>query len=278
MRTRLVLLMLLAGLVGCAPRPRSRVSQSFPALPDQATVVVFEEKDTFDARGSLEIGEIRVSDSSFSLDCGYATVLNTARQEARRLGANALRITRHRTPSLWWSTCHRIRATALRLADLSPYEREVIWYPARKLTWNDFKGEPREGYPAAAEIKSGILVEAVIKPGLPPRVLPQVRAVMDTRFSWVKAEARTDAILAHEQLHFDIAELFARKLRKQYRAQIRDVNSWQNYGQKLYDDLMHEFIRYQDHYDREVYAHPEKQPDWNRRVERELDELSAYPL
>jgi hypothetical protein len=276
MLTRLVLLGLTAGTLACAPKPRSRVSQSFAPLPEQATVVVFEEKDTFDLRGGVEVGQIRVGDSGFSLDCDYATVLNVVRQEALRMGANVLKIKRHRKPSILWSTCHRIRATALRLDDLSPYEREVVWYPARRLTWKDFKGEPRDVYPSAAEIKSGIFVEPVIKLGLPAKVLPQVRAVMDTRFSWVKAEYRTEAILAHEQLHFDIAELFARKLRKQYREQIQSVASWQNLGQKLYDDLMEEFVRYQDRYDRDVYADPRKQADWNQRVKEELDEMSAY--
>ena len=83
-------------------------------------------------------------------------------------------------------------------------------------------------------------------------------------------------VLHHEQLHFDIAELFARRLRKIYQEQITDIRSWNLNGERLYWQLIKEYEKYQDDYDRDIYADPSKQADWTTRVRNEMALLAQY--
>jgi hypothetical protein len=69
-------------------------------------VLGIEEKIPSNAE---KLGTIKVGDSGFSVDCNYATVLDKAKTESRKVGGNVLKITKHKGPDLW-SSCHRITA------------------------------------------------------------------------------------------------------------------------------------------------------------------------
>jgi len=55
-----------------------------------------------------KLGTIKVGDSGFSVNCNYATVLDKAKIESRKVGGNVLKITKHKRPDSW-SSCHRIK-------------------------------------------------------------------------------------------------------------------------------------------------------------------------
>jgi hypothetical protein len=90
------------------------------------------------------------------------------------------------------------------------------WSAARPLTWSDFQGTPptegREGAKSAYTLYSawkcrGSAFEFRVVAGFRPRQ------------SWVKAVVLNDSaqrrtILVHEQTHFDLGELHARKMRR----------------------------------------------------------------
>ena len=83
-------------------------------------------------------------------------------------------------------------------------------------------------------------------------------------------------VLAHEQLHFDISEVYARKL---YKALIEqqhnkaDLNSTAN---PIFNDILKQLTIKQDEYDADVYEHPEHQQYWKEWVVKELERLEAY--
>ncbi len=88
----------------------------------------------------------------------------------------------------------------------------IYWSDIEKLEWSDFEGRPRYDYnQVSALTSSGIVDYKGCKDG---KIIYKIRAYFEKKNSWVKKEAFTDYHLAHEQLHFDITELFARKLRK----------------------------------------------------------------
>ncbi len=88
----------------------------------------------------------------------------------------------------------------------------IYWTEDYRLDWEDFKGEPRfENNDISALTSSGIVHYKGCKDG---KINYKVEAYFEKRESWVKEEARTEHHLIHEQLHFDITELYARKLRK----------------------------------------------------------------
>ena len=139
-------------LVACSPRVITQASQSTHAITAAPGFVVLKETDTFTGP-SEEVGEIEIKDTGLTLSCDYETVIALATKEAQKLGANVLKIYEHRLPDNW-STCHRIKAKALRVADLALYEKEIVWNPARRLTRTDFKAST-DSRPFEAATSSG---------------------------------------------------------------------------------------------------------------------------
>jgi len=92
--------------------------------------------------------------------------------------------------------------------------------PWRQLEWDDFRGPAPAGREVAAQTVSGIdlrwRTRAPVEDGGAWRVRLAVtcRALMYEEASGVKPGRQTDALLAHEQRHFDITEYWARAMRK----------------------------------------------------------------
>ena len=74
---------------------------------------VFEIKEEIPSNAE-KLGTIKVGDSGFSIICNYATVLDKAKIESRKVGGNVLKITKHKKPDLW-SSCHRITADVFKV-------------------------------------------------------------------------------------------------------------------------------------------------------------------
>jgi hypothetical protein len=119
-------------------------------------------------------------------------------------------------------------------------QRQIYWDKRNTLGWADFKGNPIKGSPFDASTESGFKMAApkVLKevspypPGVPnpckigkttttqfyatvsldisPESL-NVRALMRPAQSWVKPGKQSAALLAHEQGHFDITHVIAKK-------------------------------------------------------------------
>lgn len=122
-------------VIACSPKIRTNVATTRPALAEDAEVVVLGvEKQT--PASALDIGSIKIGDTGFSTNCSWETVVEKAKEEARRAGGNIVKITRHTPPNLG-STCHRIEAKILlmedvkALADIVAGAEEVI-----DSTWN----------------------------------------------------------------------------------------------------------------------------------------------
>lgn len=97
-----------------------------------------------------------------------------------------------------------------------PENDEMRWTHGRRLTWADFKGTPDAGNPMDALTESGITFTwSCDARGFKA----EIYSLFVPSKSWVRDP--TPALLAHEQVHFDITELHARKLRK-YFAEMRN--------------------------------------------------------
>ena len=113
MKTNLLSLILLCFLLkSCSPKTSSSLIKTYPALGYEETVTIIELNEKSPENAEI-LGEISVGDTGFSTKCNYETVLDKAQLEARRVGGNAIKITKHKKPDLW-SSCHRIKATILK--------------------------------------------------------------------------------------------------------------------------------------------------------------------
>jgi len=86
----------------------------------------------------------------------------------------------------------------------------IYWSPCYKLKWDDFKAKPD------TLSKFGAVSNPIIKYHL---VSTQKKFTINVICVFIKSKSwsifkNSDTLLMHEQGHFDIAELFARKLRK----------------------------------------------------------------
>ncbi|MEO0787178.1 MAG: DUF922 domain-containing protein, partial [Bacteroidota bacterium] len=83
-------------------------------------------------------------------------------------------------------------------------------------------------------------------------------------------------ILDHEQRHFDISEIYARKMRKAVYESLTRQDNLQQRMAEIYNDFMRQCSEKQDEYDSEVYYDSKRQEAWNTWVANELEALEAY--
>jgi len=86
-------------------------------------------------------------------------------------------------------------------------------------------------------------------------------------------------VLAHEQNHFDIVELFARRLRKQVGAMVfLNLKDAQKKVETMYSIASKEMDLYQDKYDTETDGsmNGDGQRKWNKKIADELSELEDH--
>ena len=265
-------------LAGCAPRMVSQVGSApapvaLAAAPASSVLVVIPDTEPFDGAAE-ELSDIYIKDSGFTLICDYETVVALASTEARRLGANVLRIYEHRLPDAWVSSCHRIRAKALRVPDITPYEKEVVWTPTRRLRIVDFKASTADR-PFEAATSSGIRYHYAGKL-FQQRVQLTIETVFDCQNSYFKGQQVPELTLAHEQGHFDIAEIFARRFAQAIQEQVADTKELEQKQEAIYRRIATDAQTMQDKYDTAVYADRSQQPAWLATIAQELAALDAY--
>ncbi|MDO1511783.1 DUF922 domain-containing protein [Maribacter confluentis] len=125
-------------------------------------------------------------------------------------------------------------------------QEQIPWSPDFRLNWANFKGDVPNGANAAATTASGISYDfSTYHEGGDMKVNFNVHAYFYPTRSWYRPTVCNDNTLLHEQLHFDITELYARKLRtrlqnasfgknikeevrKIYKATLRQLNDFQN--------------------------------------------------
>lgn len=150
------------------------------------------------------------------------------------------------------------------------------WCNGDKLKWDDFKGKiPDNGNSyLSAGTGYGLIPVRTRKNGL---LSYNIKVVFKKYASWKRDTA--DYLLAHEQLHFDIAELYARKLRKA----IQDVSKTnQNLTEEVFNTVIQELYlenaRMQRKYDEETINGiiAESQIEWEKKISLELKKLEKY--
>lgn len=155
-------------------------------------------------------------------------------------------------------------------------EEGVPWNDTIRLTWADFKGKVPTGEPSAATTASGIsytysanLLHHEVHLDF------EVNAYFYPNESWYKPELCNENTLAHEQLHFDITEVFARKMREKLR-RTSFSDDIKAEVRKIYSDILRGLQQYQERYDWETNfsRNREKQLEWNLKIAEALQEVA----
>lgn len=158
------------------------------------------------------------------------------------------------------------------LLPVTDVPERFAWDKQRPLQWSDFKGSPGTLKGWAASSSTGISQGyATDGSGFIDKESVTVTAHFYPEFSWVRHKQKTKHLLAHEQTHFDITEVYARKLAKE----IEDFNFTANSLEEikeLYTRVEQERITTQKLFDKESNHSIDhmKEVQWEFKVSRWL--------
>jgi len=157
----------------------------------------------------------------------------------------------------------------------------IIWNQYKKLNWEDYNGEIDSDMYGSAYTVYRIEI-------IPNKIFvddkDQIQNIDDVNIvtyfyknkSWTTSYGIP--LLAHEQLHFDIAELFARKIRKRF-SELKNNKEYRfSQYQMEYDKLMNACKNFQKKYDRETKHGSDigVNKHWVNTVKNSLKELKDY--
>ena len=152
------------------------------------------------------------------------------------------------------------------------YVEQVTWSPERRLSWEDFKALPDDENPHHALTAANLAVNARC---MANGFSYQVNCVFLPTQSWTK-NTKSEKLLKHEQLHFDLTEVHARQLRRKLAllncADVKD---------KLSGTVSSAFAQWkaeQDNFDAECKhgLNVEQEQVWAADIAQRLKQLEAY--
>ncbi|GAA4346338.1 hypothetical protein GCM10023185_00750 [Hymenobacter saemangeumensis] len=162
----------------------------------------------------------------------------------------------------------------------------VCWQPGVKLRWKDFAARSfpaHLSYPGSARLAACCTAEIAVLPYRDEHDRPTllVESFFVKSKSWVRDSTRFDnqLVLAHEQLHFDINELFARKIRQKIAQHHAGTRA--SPGLDLQDEiglLLKAENVFNQSFDQETHQDPSlpRLQKWQALVARELAALQEY--
>ena len=155
----------------------------------------------------------------------------------------------------------------------------IVWSPERKLAWSDFHGRPPRlldgarsalGYNSTFGCRDGKLEFSIL-------------AVFVPEESWVTERIKTSGLaspvgLRHEQTHFDLKEIYARRIRKMFTELPTPCPRSDDAFYALAEKLMRDESATQERFERETQAgeNEYRQNEWERRVKADLDSLKVF--
>jgi Bacterial protein of unknown function (DUF922) len=152
-------------------------------------------------------------------------------------------------------------------------EELLDWSASRKLTWNDYKASPDPNSDAAASTTSYLAIEYNITSS---NFGYKINSWFSKTRSW--GLHKTAYILSHEQGHFDIAEIFARKLNREMSKYKFNKRTYQQDLNKIYNGVLDEKEKMQNDYDKETNhsIKKEEQTEWLKKIAKMLEEYADY--
>lgn len=162
----------------------------------------------------------------------------------------------------------------------APDDDVIVWSAVRRLTWDDFKARPPSGMLGGAKAALGFGFAFGCREG-------QLHVRVVARFhppkSWVAYRIISSGLasragLQHEQTHFDLAEVYARRIRRYFR-ELKDPCPRSDAElEALAEPMFRDEGAAQRKYDDETENGQQgnRQATWDKRVAAELSELAGF--
>lgn len=151
----------------------------------------------------------------------------------------------------------------------------IIWSKTRKLIWKDFQGKPDSLSEFKAITSSRIESKSIV---FKDEIIEYDFVCFFVKSkSWTKSN--TNTLLKHEQLHFDIAELATRKLRKKFlEYKYVSKESIKQIVNQYFDEAVLDRRKTNSLYDKETNhgTIETKQKEWETKIANELKKFDAF--
>jgi len=154
---------------------------------------------------------------------------------------------------------------------------EFQWAEHSKLSWDDFRGTVNAvSEESAAATHCGIGFKTNATGGNKPGIL--VYNTFYVNKSWVRPDAKIPGILDHEQGHFDLCEIYTRKLRDRMNQFDFSAPDIKHALLSIYSDVNNEYERRQQAYEQETIhgTNIPQQKKWQEAISRELADAVSY--
>lgn len=155
----------------------------------------------------------------------------------------------------------------------------IRWSEKRPLQWSDFKGPVDKNTDHVASTNSGVQYGySWSQRGNDFTINFEIFAFFTPKDSWSIKNKQSDYILKHEQLHFDITELYARKLKKAFTEFKFTSKNYERETNRLFTENNKARQEMQTRYDEETNhsINKKEQEEWNEFVAKELEKLEEY--
>ncbi|WOI21525.1 hypothetical protein [Nonlabens ulvanivorans] len=157
-----------------------------------------------------------------------------------------------------------------------PVNDKIKWHSSRPLKWSDFKGKKEVGKKrvAVAETAVEIVTEnSFYRDGIP---IFEINCYFLKNESWTITKDIQH--LKHEQSHFNIHEVYTRKIRKEFDSlnnnKITDFDVYKS----VFEKKLSECDSLNNKYDNETYFSIDKivQVKWEKKISQMLIELNSF--
>ena len=115
--TKILFLILIIGFTSCSPKISSNFTNPQPKLSIEEKVALLDIEHKI-PENLIKVGGLKFQDSGFSTDCSFNSLMTQARNEARKNGANIVKVIEKKKPD-FWSSCYRLKI------DLYKYDGDV---------------------------------------------------------------------------------------------------------------------------------------------------------
>lgn len=151
----------------------------------------------------------------------------------------------------------------------------ILWKSNIKLSWDDFQGTPDQNSEFDAMTSVNIKYKFDIKEN---EINTNVNCFFSKNLSWTKE--KSSSLLNHEQLHFDIAELITRKMRKELLNHVsKSIETTQIFLNEMKEKYFYKSLdSVSSQYDFETnFSKNEiKQKEWGLKIMKQLNALEKY--
>lgn len=160
------------------------------------------------------------------------------------------------------------------------WSQRIEWTQETKLVWSNFKSKinNQHGRDIVAYTHCGWAYSVVKSSNPKGAAKVNIETIFNEDKSWKDDKRINDYVLNHEQKHFDIAEIYARKIRKEIVDKIKTTSDYDKFFQTIYNRIVKDYRNFQALYDgvTENGMNKEKQTEYDILISKELEELKNY--